>query len=164
MIIPPSTLKAWPVIFREPGPARNTAKADTSSASLALPIGISSIIASLNSFISAVNEIYSKSKYSNRLNIKSYLQVVRLILNLFSALLIIAILSGRSPVYLLSGIGALTAVLMLIFKNTILSFVSSIQFQMPAQRRRHNVTKNLIKKESKFEEDAKKIIRNNVYF
>ena len=46
---------------------------------------------------------------------------------IFSILLIIAILSGESVFYLLSGIGALTAVLMLIFKDTILSFVSSIQ-------------------------------------
>ena len=85
------------------------------------------IISSLNSLLSAINEIYSKSKISNRINIKSYLQIVRLILNLFSILLIIAILSGKSPIYLLSGLGALTAVLMLVFKDTILSFVSSIQ-------------------------------------
>ena len=85
------------------------------------------IISSLNSLLSAINAIYSKSKLANRINIKSYLQIVRLILNLFSILLIIAILSGKSPIYLLSGVGALTAVLMLVFKDTILSFVSSIQ-------------------------------------
>ena len=85
------------------------------------------IVSSLNSLLSAINIIYSQSKLSNKINIKSYLQIVRLILNLFGILLIIAILSGKSPVYLLSGIGALTAVLMLIFKDTILSFVSSIQ-------------------------------------
>ena len=86
-----------------------------------------SILASLNSFISSINEIYSKSKYSNKLNIKSYLQIFRLIVNLFGIIIVIAVLSGRSPLYLLSGIGALTAVLMLVFKDTILSFVSSIQ-------------------------------------
>ena len=85
------------------------------------------IISSLNSLLSAVNTIYSKSKLADRINIKSYLQILRLILNLFSILLIIAILSGKSPIYLLSGVGALTAVLMLVFKDTILSFVSSIQ-------------------------------------
>ena len=85
------------------------------------------ILASLNSLISAINEIYSKSKYSNRLNIKSYLQILKLIINLFGIIIIVAVLSGKSPLYLLSGIGALTAVLMLVFKDTILSFVSSIQ-------------------------------------
>jgi len=86
-----------------------------------------SILASLNSFISSINEIYSKSKYSNKLNIKSYIQILKLIINLFGAIIVVAVLSGRSPLYLLSGIGALTAVLMLVFKDTILSFVSSIQ-------------------------------------
>ena len=85
------------------------------------------ILASLNSFINSINEIYSKSKCSNRLNIKSYLQILKLIINLFGIIIVISILSGRSPLYLLSGIGALTAVLMLVFKDTILSFVSSIQ-------------------------------------
>ena len=85
------------------------------------------VITSMNAFISAASEIYSKSKYAGKLNIKSYLQVFKLIVNLFGIIIIIAILSGKSPVYLLSGIGALTAVLMLIFKDTILSLVSSIQ-------------------------------------
>jgi len=85
------------------------------------------VITSVNAFISAVSEIYSKSKYAGKLNIKSYLQVLKLIVNLFGIIIIIATLSGKSPVYLLSGIGALTAVLMLIFKDTILSLVSSIQ-------------------------------------
>ena len=85
------------------------------------------VITSINAFLSAASEIYSKSRYAGRLNIKSYLQVLKLIVNLFGIIIIIATLSGKSPVYLLSGIGALTAVLMLIFKDTILSLVSSIQ-------------------------------------
>ena len=85
------------------------------------------ILASINSFISSINAIYLKSKYSNKLNIKSYLQIFKLIINLFGIIIIVAVLSGKSPFYLLSGIGALTAVLMLVFKDTILSLVSSIQ-------------------------------------
>jgi len=85
------------------------------------------ILASINSFISSINAIYLKSKYSNKLNIKSYIQIFKLIINLFGIIIIVAVLSGKSPVYLLSGIGALTAVLMLVFKDTILSLVSSIQ-------------------------------------
>ena len=85
------------------------------------------VVSAINSLLSVINTIYAQNKFSNKVNIKSYLQIVRLILNLFAILLIIAILSGKSPMYLLSGIGALTAVLMLVFKDTILSFVSSIQ-------------------------------------
>ena len=85
------------------------------------------VMTSINAFISAGSEIYSRSRYAGRLNMKSYLQVLKLIVNLFGIIVIIAVLSGKSPFYLLSGIGALTAVLMLIFKDTILSLVSSIQ-------------------------------------
>ena len=86
-------------------------------------IGISVI----HSILSSVNELHSKSKFSDKLNIKSYVQIVKLIVTLFGVIIVISFLSNQSPWYLLSGLGALTAVLMLIFKDTILSLVSSIQ-------------------------------------
>lgn len=85
------------------------------------------ILFAVNSLISASGEIYSRSKYASRVNIKSYIQIFKLIANLMGIIVIIAFLLNKSPLYLLSGLGALTAVLMLIFKDTILSFVSSIQ-------------------------------------
>ena len=85
------------------------------------------VIASINSIISALGDIFSKTRLGDKVNIKSYVQIARLIFNLLSLILVISILIGQSPLYLLSGIGALTAVLMLVFKDTILSFVSSIQ-------------------------------------
>ena len=84
-------------------------------------------ISSINAFINALSDIYAKSQYSNRFSIKSYVQIIKLFVNIFGIIIIIALLTGKSPVYFLSGIGALTAVLMLVFKDTILSFVSSIQ-------------------------------------
>ena len=85
------------------------------------------LLLSLNSLLNALNDIYSKFSYSNKLNIKSYIQVTRLILNMLGAVVIMAFLIGRSPIYLLSGVGALTAVLLIIFKDTILSLVASVQ-------------------------------------
>ena len=85
------------------------------------------VILSINSLLNAFNEIYNQSKYSDKINIKSYFQIIRLVLNLLGLIIVISIFSGQSPFYLLSGLGALTAVLMLVFKDTILSFVSSIQ-------------------------------------
>ena len=85
------------------------------------------LLLSLNSLLNALNDIYSKFSYSNKLNIKSYIQVTRLIINMLGAVVIIAFLIGRSPIYLLSGVGALTAVLLIIFKDTILSLVASVQ-------------------------------------
>ena len=85
------------------------------------------VILSINSLLNAFNEIYNQSKYSDKINIKSYFQILRLFLNLFGLIIVVSIFTGQSPFYLLSGLGALTAVLMVVFKDTILSFVSSVQ-------------------------------------
>ncbi len=85
------------------------------------------LILVINAFLNAVNVIYRQSKFAQVLNIKSYLQISKLLLNIFGGIIVIAIVINKSPIYLLSGIGALTAVLLLIFKDTILSFVASIQ-------------------------------------
>lgn len=59
--------------------------------------------------------------------IKSYLQVVTLVVYVITGVVIVAILLGRSPLVFLSGVGALAAVLMLVFRNTLLSLAASIQ-------------------------------------
>lgn len=59
--------------------------------------------------------------------IKSYVQVFTLAVYTVAAVVIVAILLGRSPVAFLSGIGALTALLMLVFRNTLVSLAASIQ-------------------------------------
>ena len=94
---------------------------------IVLSLIIIAVISSVNAFINSINEFYSNSNLSKRLSIKSYLQILKLIINILGVIIFIASLIGKSPIYLLSGIGALTAVLMLIFKDTILSFISSIQ-------------------------------------
>ncbi len=81
----------------------------------------------VNSFLNAMGDIYQQTKYSERMHIKSYLQITKLILNILGSVVIVAVLIGKSPALLLSGIGAMTAVLMLIFKDTILSLVASLQ-------------------------------------
>ena len=81
----------------------------------------------VNSFLNAMGDIYQQTKYSERMHIKSYLQITKLIINILGSVVIVAVLIGKSPALLLSGIGALTAVLMLIFKDTILSLVASLQ-------------------------------------
>jgi miniconductance mechanosensitive channel len=59
--------------------------------------------------------------------IKGYLQLAKLVIYLFASVLIIATLINRDPLLLLSGLGAMTAVLLLVFKDTILSLVASVQ-------------------------------------
>src|SRR5690606_26425147 len=59
--------------------------------------------------------------------IKGYLQVVKIAVYSVAAILVIAALIDRSPVLLFSGLGAMAAVLMLVFKDAILSLVASVQ-------------------------------------
>ena len=81
----------------------------------------------LNALLSALGDLYDKTKFSQRLHIKSYLQVAKLIVNILGSVVVISLLIGKNPSLLLSGLGAMTAVLLLIFKDTILSLVSSLQ-------------------------------------
>ena len=81
----------------------------------------------INSFLNALNDIYKKTKYHERLDINSYLQITKLIINILGLVVIVGIIMNKDTTLLLSGLGAMTAVVMLIFKDTILSLVASVQ-------------------------------------
>ncbi len=85
------------------------------------------IVLTLGALITAAHEIYKGTAFAKRMDVKSYLQVVKLFVYLFGTIVIVSLLIGRSPWGLLSGVGAMTAVLLLIFRDTILSFVASLQ-------------------------------------
>ncbi len=79
--------------------------------------------------LNALNGLYETraAERARQRPIKGYLQLAKLLLFIVSAVLVIAILIERSPLLLLSGLGAMTAVLMLVFKDTILSLVAAVQ-------------------------------------
>ncbi len=79
------------------------------------------------SFLDGLLDIYRSYEVSRNRPIKGYLQVVKIIVGIAVSIYIISALMNRSPVVLLGGLGAMTAVLLLIFKDTILGFVASIQ-------------------------------------
>ena len=81
----------------------------------------------VGALISAANDIYSASRLADGRPIKGYVQVARLIVYFLGSIVAIATLTGRSPLLFLSGIGAMTAVLLFVFRDTILSFVASLQ-------------------------------------
>ena len=81
----------------------------------------------INAFLSSLSDMYEKTKYSERMHIKSYIQITKLIVNILGVVVIVAILIDKNVAWLLSGLGAMTAVLLLIFKDTILSLVASLQ-------------------------------------
>ena len=80
----------------------------------------------IGSLINAANELYEKSKAYERRPIKGYLQIAKIIIYILGGVAIIGLLTGQAPWAVLTGVGAFTAILILIFKDTILSFVASI--------------------------------------
>ena len=81
----------------------------------------------VDALLNALHEIYQKLPISQGRNIKGYVQVVKIIVYFAAVIMIIAIFSGKAPTVLLTGLGAMAAVLILVFKDTILGFVASIQ-------------------------------------
>ncbi|MEQ9496298.1 MAG: mechanosensitive ion channel [Deltaproteobacteria bacterium] len=77
--------------------------------------------------LDAGNLIYNRTDRARELPIKGYIQVIKLIAVLIGVIVIFATLLNQSPWGLLSGLGAMTAILLLVFRDTILSFVASIQ-------------------------------------
>ena len=76
----------------------------------------------------ALNDIYTESYAEAKSHpIKGYLQVVSLVLYVMAGILVVSILADLNPVVFLSGFGAIMAIVMLVFKDTILSLVASIQ-------------------------------------
>lgn len=84
-------------------------------------------VITLAGLLTAINEIYERRSTYNGVSIQGYLDIARLVIVLVGIILSITLLTGESPVVLLTGLGAIAAVLMLIFQNTILSLVASIQ-------------------------------------
>lgn len=112
---------AVPLIFS------STSTVSTLVQRIILSYMIAVVLMILSSFLSAVNAIYSNYGISKSRPIKGYLQIVRVFISIIGVVLIITTLLNKSALGLLSGIGALSAVIMLIFKDSILGLVAAIQ-------------------------------------
>ena len=78
-------------------------------------------------WLAYANELYERLPTSKNRPIKGFVQVAKILVLCGAAIIVISILIDESPLLLLSGLGAITAVLLLVFKDTILSLVASIQ-------------------------------------
>lgn len=81
----------------------------------------------VNSFFNATNDIYNTLPVSKTRPIKGYIQIVKIFFYIMGCITIIGILINKTPTVVLGTMGAFAAVLILIFKDTILGFVASIQ-------------------------------------
>jgi len=85
------------------------------------------IALALGSALNVVNVLYSRRPSARLKPIKGYVQVSKIVIYAIAVILMIATLIDRSPLILLSGLGAMAAVLLLIFQDTLLSLVASVQ-------------------------------------
>ena len=81
----------------------------------------------LSGLLGALQETHAASTRAQTRSIKGYIQIGKLILSVVCTILVLSILIDRSPLWMISGLGALSAVLMLVFKDTLLSLVASTQ-------------------------------------
>jgi len=88
---------------------------------------IVAILFVIDAFINALHTIYKDTELAARLYIRGYIQVLKIIINFVGIIFIISKIAEQSPWKMLASLGALTAVFLLVFKDTILGFVASIQ-------------------------------------
>ena len=84
-------------------------------------------VISLTALLTSINDIYRILKKSRGSALRGYTDAGKIVVYILSAIFIISIFTGRSPWGILSVLGGLTAVTMLVFKDSILGFVASIQ-------------------------------------
>jgi miniconductance mechanosensitive channel len=85
------------------------------------------VVASISSFLRAVDDVYNTFDFARERPIKGYIQVVQIIIYSFAVLLSISILFGINLTAIIAGMGAVAAVILLIFKDTILGLVAGVQ-------------------------------------
>jgi miniconductance mechanosensitive channel len=94
---------------------------------IALAFTILFMMLTLGALLNAMLDIYARTEHARTRSIKGYVQLAKMILYIFAGIIIVATLIDRSPLLLLSGLGAMSAVILLVYKDTLLSFVASVQ-------------------------------------
>ena len=85
------------------------------------------VVLAFDALLSAATDIYQTFEVATRVPIKGFAQVARLLLYFVGGLILLSVVLDKTPLILLSGLGAFTAVLMIIFRDAILGFVAGIQ-------------------------------------
>jgi miniconductance mechanosensitive channel len=84
----------------------------------------------INALVDALHDIYLFLPISRDRSIKGYVQIVKILVYSVGIILVLSIIFDKSITAMLAGLGALAAVLLLVFKDTILGFVASIQLSI----------------------------------
>lgn len=103
-----------------------TPKVELVIANLALGATLLYVVLAATAALTALQNM-PISQFDTHAPIKGYLQLLKILLYVVGSIVIVAVIINRSPTLMLSGLGALSAVLGLIFKDTLLGFVASVQ-------------------------------------
>ena len=85
------------------------------------------VVMTLDALLSAAHTLYMRTEMAATRPIKSYVQLVKLLMFLLAAVFMVARLADQSPWFFVSGLGAMMAIILLIFRDTLLSLVASVQ-------------------------------------
>ncbi len=88
------------------------------------------VIMAINAFLNGVAIIYQDFSVARSKPIKGYVQVAKIIVFFIGSIIVLANLFGKNPLGLIGGLGAFSAVLMLVFKDPILGFAAGIQLSV----------------------------------
>lgn len=121
-VVPALVLQVGIVTIPHLAPMAVTVIRNVTTAFMILTVAIA-----INGLLTLINTVYQRRPDAASKPIKGYVQVAKLVVYAACMILIVAALMERSPILLLSGLGAMAAVLMLVFKDTILSLVASVQ-------------------------------------
>ncbi len=88
------------------------------------------ILIMINRFLNSAQKILGRMDLFRDKPLESYFQLTKIIFAIGATVLILSVLVSKSPIYFLSAAGAMTAVILFVFKDTILGFIASIQLSV----------------------------------
>jgi miniconductance mechanosensitive channel len=106
---------------------------DEARAFISAVVNVYSIIIALlvfSALINAIQQIVEQSARGASVPVKGFAQATKLVLFFVGGILVLSILVGKSPIYFLSGLGALTAVLLLVFRDALLGLVAGVMISV----------------------------------
>ena len=84
----------------------------------------------ISAILNAVQDMASRGPVGENVPIKGFVQAIKLVVFMIGGILALSVVFGKSPIYFLSGIGALTAVMLLIFRDALLGLVAGVMISV----------------------------------
>ncbi|MDV7392614.1 mechanosensitive ion channel, partial [Arthrospira platensis SPKY1] len=84
----------------------------------------------VSAVINTIQNHFENRETGANVPVKGFAQAIKLVLFIIGAILVLSVVFGRSPLFFLSGLGALTAVLLLVFRDALLGLVAGVMISV----------------------------------